>query len=104
MSYRRSIRGRIKRNIRSSGSDRIMIALALGAIGVLCLPTAGWSDCVDYGAGPHIVGGAGSGDYAWRVAVAGDYAYIADYQAGLRIIDVSDPTAAFGVGAKDTPG
>jgi len=29
--------------------------------------------------------------YACGVAVDGDYAYVADYDSGLRIIDISDP-------------
>ena len=36
------------------------------------------------------------------VAVVGDYAYIADYESGLRIIDVSDPTSPTEAGFYDT--
>ena len=38
------------------------------------------------------------------VAVAGNYAYVADGSAGLRIIDVSLPSAPAEVGFYDTPG
>ncbi len=38
------------------------------------------------------------------MAVAGSYAYVADEDAGLRIIDVSDPAAPFETGFYDTPG
>ena len=38
------------------------------------------------------------------VAVAGNYAYVADYDAGLRIINVSDPAAPTEAGFYDTPG
>jgi DNA-binding beta-propeller fold protein YncE len=39
-----------------------------------------------------------------HVAVAGAYAYVADYEAGLQIIDVSDPAAPVRVGGYDTSG
>jgi len=38
------------------------------------------------------------------VAVAGNYAYVADEVGGLRIIDVSNPAAPTEVGFYDTPG
>jgi hypothetical protein len=38
------------------------------------------------------------------VAVVGGYAYIADYDDGLRVIDVSDPAHPAEVGHYDTPG
>jgi hypothetical protein len=38
------------------------------------------------------------------VAVSGDYAYIADQDTGLRIINISDPAHPFGVGSFVPPG
>ena len=38
------------------------------------------------------------------VYVSGDYAYVADGEAGLRVIDVSDPQNPVEVGYYDTPG
>jgi hypothetical protein len=38
------------------------------------------------------------------IAVAGNYAYVADWDKGLRIIDITDPLAAHEVGHYDTPG
>ncbi len=38
------------------------------------------------------------------VAVVGNYAYVADYDRGLRIINVSNPAAPTEVGFYDTPG
>ena len=43
-------------------------------------------------------------DVVQDVAVAGDYVYIADYDAGLRVINVGNPSAPVEVGAYDTPG
>ena len=42
--------------------------------------------------------------YAWGVASVGDYTYLADGAAGLKIYDVSDPDAPALVGSYDTPG
>jgi len=41
---------------------------------------------------------------AQGVAVSGAYAYVADYDGGLRIISVSDPAHPAEVGYYDTPG
>jgi hypothetical protein len=38
------------------------------------------------------------------VAVSGSYAYVADNWAGLRVIDVSNPSSPREVGFYDTPG
>ncbi len=41
---------------------------------------------------------------AYDVVLAGDLAYIADYDNGLRIVSLADPTAPVEVGAYDSPG
>ncbi|NIV33635.1 MAG: hypothetical protein GWN58_30570, partial [Anaerolineae bacterium] len=38
------------------------------------------------------------------VAVAGEYAYLAEGMEGLRIIDISDPAAPTEAGYYETPG
>jgi hypothetical protein len=43
-------------------------------------------------------------EFAWDVTVAGIYAYVADVTEGLRVIDVSTPSAPVEVGFADTPG
>ena len=40
---------------------------------------------------------------AWDVVVAGGYAYVAASEEGLRVIDVSTPSAPGEVGFVDTP-
>ena len=42
--------------------------------------------------------------YAFGVAVAGNYAYVADDEAGLRVISIADPAHPSEVGYFDTPG
>jgi len=54
--------------------------------------------------GAQIVGSADTPGSANAVVVAGGYAYIADSDAGLTIVDVSDPTDPQVVGTIDTPG
>jgi hypothetical protein len=41
---------------------------------------------------------------AFGVAVSGTYAYVADGNAGLRVIDVTNPQTPTIVGNADTPG
>jgi len=41
---------------------------------------------------------------AWGVAIAGDYAYVAAAESGLRVVDVSDPAQPREVGFYDSPG
>ncbi|MBZ0263886.1 hypothetical protein K8I28_04385, partial [bacterium] len=43
-------------------------------------------------------------DYAYNVVIAGEYAYVADGNEGLRVIDVSDPANPEESGSYDTPG
>ncbi len=46
-----------------------------------------------------------AGEYAYLdVAVVGDYAYVADWYEGLRIIGVADLASPSEVGFYDTPG
>jgi hypothetical protein len=43
-------------------------------------------------------------NFSFGVTARGDYAYVADYSAGLRVISVSDPAHPIEVGYFDTPG
>src|SRR3990172_2867887 len=56
-------------------------------------------------ASPALVGQTGVLPGAVRdVALAGNYAYLADYYGGLRIIDISNPAAPSETGFYGTPG
>jgi hypothetical protein len=55
-------------------------------------------------ANPQRVGGYDTSGGAWGVAVSGNYAYVADYDAGLQVIDVSNPASPQRVGGYDTSG
>ena len=43
-------------------------------------------------------------DDAKGVAVVGELVYVTAWTSGLRVIDVSDPTAPVEIGSIDTPG
>ena len=49
------------------------------------------------------IGSCSTADWAWDVAVSGDYAYVADFLAGLCVISVANPTHPDTVGHLDTP-
>ena len=54
--------------------------------------------------GPRLVCRVGMPSYAKAIALAGRYAYVADYAGGLQLIDVGDPASAHVVGSVATGG
>ena len=50
------------------------------------------------------VGSVATPDYALGVAVAGDRAYVACFESGLRVVDISNPSAPVIVGSMRAPG
>jgi hypothetical protein len=56
-----------------------------------------------YGGDPETKGSCGLSD-PHGVYVSGNYAYVADYSSGLRVIDITDPANPSVVGTCDTPG
>jgi len=50
------------------------------------------------------VGGYVTSDYAYGVAVSGNYAYVADGFAGLQVINISNASSPTRVGGYDTSG
>ena len=53
---------------------------------------------------PTLVGTYDTPGFAIGVAISGSYAYVADGDWGLQIIDVSNPASPTLVGTYDTPG
>ena len=49
---------------------------------------------------PSPIGSTVPGDFSGGIAVVGSYAYLTDFNDGIHIFDVSDPTAPFEVGAE----
>ena len=60
-------------------------------------------DVADY-KNPTVVGTCALPEAALTVTISGYYAYVADCYSGLRIIDISTPTAPNEIGHYDTPG
>ena len=58
----------------------------------LLITSAAWADC------PELVGSVDTPDAAAGIAASGGYKYAADTYAGLRVIDVSTPSAPVEVG------
>jgi len=54
-------------------------------------------------ANPVIFGSVDTPGNAYGVAVAGNYAYVADESAGLQVIDISDPANPAIAGSVYTP-
>ncbi|MFQ5571387.1 MAG: Ser-Thr-rich GPI-anchored membrane family protein, partial [Rhodothermales bacterium] len=52
----------------------------------------------------HLVGHFDTEGAAWDVDVESNYAYVADYDGGLRIFDVSNPFQLYEMGSYNTPG
>ena len=85
-----------------SAAAFLLCAITVPSIWV---PTASAQDCLDYGDYLHWVGAVDTpGDYAWGVAVAGNYAYVSSWGSGLQVIDISVPESPEIVGSVDTPG
>lgn len=53
---------------------------------------------------PTLAGGCATSGSAFGVAIAGDYAYVADQLPGFQVLDISDPTNPVSVGSCETPG
>ena len=54
--------------------------------------------------GPFLAGACNTPDSARDIHVSGDYAFVADYESGLQVIDITDPTNPTLAGDYDTPG
>ena len=70
--------------------SRACLATLLG-LGACACAQAARSQCIDYGEYLHWIGGAGTPGAAFGVAVSGGYAYVASWDSGLQVVDVSDP-------------
>src|SRR4030067_572258 len=80
--------------------------MAVVTAAMVCVCSFGSAEgiCIDYGDYLHWVGRVDTPHYANAVAVLGTHAYVADYDYGLQVIDITDPAAPLVVGYADTPG
>jgi hypothetical protein len=73
-----------------------VVLVCLGGILVAAAPAA---DSLNV----RLVGRCHTPDASYGVAVRGDYAFVADWSAGLRVISVADPASPTEVGHVDAP-
>ena len=62
------------------------------------------ADCIDYGDYLHLAGSVDTPGFSRSVAVQGNYAYVADGDSGLQVLDITTPGTPEIVGSIDTPG
>ena len=62
------------------------------------------SMALDTGNRSKLVGSADTPGLAQDITISGITAYMADYDAGLQVIDIGDPTRPYIAGSVDTPG
>ena len=76
---------------------RVVQLAAIFAVSVFAITLHGFAqDC------PEFVGACNTTGYTYDVAVSGSYAYLANEEAGLRVIDISNPASPIEVGYIDT--
>ncbi len=79
--------------------------VALLVVAILCLSNSGWTiaQCVDYSQYLHWVGQVEMPDEAGQIAIQGNFAYVANFSAGLKVVDLVNPDAPLIMGGCDTP-
>ena len=80
------------------GSVLVVLPAATTAVAALVLAGSASGQCV-----PSILGSVDTPGLAFGVAVSGAVAYVADFESGLQVIDVSDPANPVILGFVDTP-
>lgn len=86
-------------------TTRVLAAILFGLVIFGAAPLARADGaCVDYGRMPHQVGQLAMPGSPHGVAMAGHYAYVANREAGLQIVDIADPAHPVTVGSVATPG
>lgn len=72
---------------------------------VAVLPSLGLAqDCIDFEDYIHVVGQISEPTYVADMVVSGDYAYLAAWDSGLQVLDISDSENPVIVGGVETPG
>jgi hypothetical protein len=90
---------------RRTATPWVRAAVCLLAAAVAwCSAGITFAQCVVYRDSLHWVAGVDTPSFAWSVAVSGGYAFVADFDSGMQVIDVSVPDNPRIVGHVDTPG
>ena len=84
---------------------RSILLAIVSLAGVLASSTAlGAVECLDYATYLHWSGAVGTPGVANGVALAGNFAYVADGYSGLQVVDISNPASPVLVGSEETEG
>ena len=83
---------------------RVGPVVVAAATACVCSFGSAGADCIDYGDFLHWVGSVDTPGNARGMAVSGTYAYVADDDSGLQVIDITNPASPQIVGSVDTPG
>ena len=86
------------------GRGVLVMGIATCVLSWACLGGVARAECIDYGSYLHWMGGLDTLSDAQDVAISGSHAYVADWDAGLQVIDIADPASPQLVGGVDTPG
>ncbi len=81
---------------------RVFITIFLAAALLPAFSMA--QNCIEYGDYSRWVKGVETPGYSKDVAISGTYAFVADYESGLQVIDIANPENSQIVGSIDTPG
>lgn len=81
------------------GSNKVPTQITIHGSGFQPAPKAAL-----YSGGPYITGSYDTPDSASGVYITDTYAYVADGDSGLQVINISEPASPSIVGACDTPG
>lgn len=76
----------------------------LVCIGLILVPAPAIPECVDYGNHLYRVGNCDTPGHALAVAVAETWAYVADADGGLQLVDITNPQMPSVVSGLSTPG
>jgi hypothetical protein len=68
------------------------------------LDVSGGSIIANTPVNPRVIATEDTSSFAFGVAIAGRYAYVADHTAGLQVIDISDPSDPITIATEDTSG
>ena len=94
----------IKGGVRRSVARLLASSMGMALTSVVSFATASGGACIDYQDYLRWVGAADTPGTAQKTVVVGSYAYVADLEAGLQMIDTSNPASPVAVGSVDTPG
>ena len=88
-----------------TGRSSVVFLLLLSCLAwPMSLPDCAQAECIDCGAFLHWVAHATAPGAAFDLGLSGGYAVPASYDAGVQVVDLSNPSSPQVIGTVDTPG